>query len=62
MNLGDTGRGIAVGPGGLSPLKRDTSAGWVSGLWGLVAVLVILALIGVLVFSVRRSSSSDDED
>ncbi|WP_153540758.1 hypothetical protein [Streptomyces sp. RB17] len=63
MNLGDTGRAIfAVGPGGLSPLKRHTSAGWSSGIWGLVAVLVILALVAVVVFSVRQGSSSDDED
>ena len=63
MTLGDTGHGLlAVGPGGLSPLKHDTSAGWVSGIWGLIAVLIILALVGVLVYSVRRGSSSDDED
>ncbi|MEU7716846.1 hypothetical protein [Streptomyces tibetensis] len=63
MNLEDAGRWfLAVGPGGLSPLKRDTGAGWVSGIWGVVAVLIILALAGVLVFSVRRGSSSDDED
>lgn len=63
MNLGDTGLGVlAAGPGGLAPLKRHTSAGWSSGIWGLVAVLVILALIAILVISVRRSSSSDNED
>jgi hypothetical protein len=63
MNIGGAVHGIfAVGPGGLAPLKRDTSAGWASGIWGLVVVLIILALVAVLVFSVRRGSSSDDED
>jgi hypothetical protein len=53
---------LATGPGGLSPLKRHTGAGWSSGLWGLIAVLVILALIAILIISVRRGSSSHDED
>ncbi|MFI5633483.1 MULTISPECIES: hypothetical protein [unclassified Streptomyces] len=62
MKLGDTSFGIlAVGPGGLSPLKNDDS-GWPSGIWGLAAVLIILTLVVILVISVRRGSSSDDED
>ncbi|MEU4098399.1 hypothetical protein [Streptomyces sp. NPDC026673] len=52
---------LAAGPGGASPLKNDDS-GWASGIWGLVAVLVILTLAVILVVSVRRGSSSDDED
>ncbi|MET4644493.1 hypothetical protein ABZY10_31510 [Streptomyces sp. NPDC006539] len=62
MKLGDLGFGVlATGPGGLSPLKNDDS-GWPSGIWGLIAVLIILALVAILVISVRRGSSSDDED
>ncbi|MDX2705136.1 hypothetical protein PV350_20065 [Streptomyces sp. PA03-6a] len=62
MKLGDTGFGVlATGPGGLAPLKNDDS-GWASGIWGLVAVLIILALIVILVISVRRGSSSDDDE
>ncbi|MFD8810947.1 hypothetical protein ACFV23_05510 [Streptomyces sp. NPDC059627] len=63
MDPRDTTRAmLATGPGGLSPLQRHTRAGWSSGLWGLIAVLVILALIAILIISVRRGSSSDDED
>ncbi|MFE0626186.1 hypothetical protein ACFW3D_04370 [Streptomyces sp. NPDC058864] len=59
---GDTGFAIlAAGPGRLSPVRHDGS-GWASGVWGLVAVLVVVTLVAVLVISVRRGSSPDDED
>ncbi|MET9879909.1 hypothetical protein ABZZ36_35655 [Actinacidiphila glaucinigra] len=62
MELGDTGSVImAAGPGRLSPVRHDDS-GWASGIWGLVAVLVIVTLVAILVISVRRGSSTDDED
>ncbi len=53
---------IAAVSGGVGHLDNDRSGGWSSGMWGLVAVLVIAALIAVLVISVRRSSSSEDEE
>lgn len=62
MTLGDTGFAVlAAGPGGASPLENDHS-GWASGIWGPVAVPVILALAAILVVSVRRGSCSDDEE